>query len=83
VIVENVTMNPIGNASPGKLLGRVAAGGALHFDPDQREWPQPQPIEIKVGDEVVYSGKITGFDVRRDQFGPTGDTRLTFVATEP
>jgi hypothetical protein len=78
-------MNPIPESDPrvGKLLGRVAAGGALHFNPDEREWPKPLPIEIKVGDDVVFSGTITGFDARRDQFGPTGDTRITFVATEP
>jgi hypothetical protein len=64
----------------GKMLGRIGCGGTAHFDAAKRD---ATPVELKVvlGEEVVLTIPIVGWEMRRDEHGTT--SRVTFTAYEP
>jgi hypothetical protein len=83
--MTNVTQTAaatFGGAAVGKVLGRLACGGDMHFTPDERApYGPPVTLEIKIGDDVALSVTITGFDLQRQQQGASG-TRVLLLANE-
>jgi hypothetical protein len=81
--ITQTAASQYGAAQIGKALGRLSCGGDLHFDPAEGgPFTPPLTMEVKVGDKVIGTAEITGFDVRREQVGPNGATRVLLIANE-
>jgi hypothetical protein len=82
--MTNITPTPAAQfgSEVGKTLGRLACGGETHFDRDVPAYDPPLTLEVKLGDEVVLSTTVSGFDVRREQTY-AHRTRILLLADEP
>lgn len=74
------TQQKINDLVMGKVLGRLACGGSMHYA-DGQDWDRPLVLKIKIGEDEDLEIPITGFDLRRDQ-GQMGITQITLVARE-